>query len=283
MSTLRRLATGTATFAGVLLAMLALTTTPAHAADAVEVNLDGISGNITAGSRSFDGFSARYENKSDGAISNIHAVFTIHLDGMAPDGVRIQRALGAALPSESAGDGTVRITDPLTFDLGRRDRRQSNYALQFADGAPSGKASITLDLYSGSTRLGGDSASTTVRGSGVATPTSSTPPNTNPGIVPTFEAGPSYSLAPLPEAVDLTSTDVPPSLYILGGLLVTLGGVILFLIFRRQRGAALVEYPATYDEVPPPSLGYPSVTGAMRPTAALPTVRRPEPPRRPRP
>lgn len=281
MSTLRRLATATATVAGVLLATLALTTTPAHAADAVEVDLDGISGNITAGSRSFDGFAARYENRSDGAISNIHAVFTIRLDGLAPDGVRIQRALGAPLPSESAGDGTVRITDPLTFDLGRRDRRQSNYALQFTDSAPSGKASITLDLYSGSTRLGGATASTTVRGA--ATPTTSAPPNTNPGIVPTFEAGPSYSLAPLPKAVDLTSTDVPPSLYILGGLLVTLGGVILFLLFRRQRGAALVEYPATYEEVPPPSLGYPSVTGAMRPTAVLPTVRRPEPPRRPRP
>jgi hypothetical protein len=273
--------------AGVLLATLALTTTPAYADDAVQVDLNGISGNITAGARTFDDFSATYTNKSGNAITNIRAVFTIHLDGLTPDGVRIQawRALGSDLPSESAGEGTVRISDPHSFELGRNSRDQERFLLQFAPSAPSGKASITFELYAGGTRLGGDSASTTVRGA--SGPTKTTPANTNPGIVPTFEAGPSLSLAPLPKSADLVSDDVPASLYVMGGLLVALGGVILFLLFRRQRTAALVEYPvAEYEQVRPPSLGYPTASPMTHGTAVLPTVRDsgpPDPPRRRRP
>ncbi len=280
MSTLRRLATMTAAIACVLLATLALTTTAAHADDAVKVDLNGIGGSMTAGSRIPSTVTGTYTNESDNAITNIRATFTIQLGGLTPEGVRIQRldAFGADLASESAGDGTVRITDPLSFDMPKNNRRQTRYLLQFTSTAPAGKASITLELYSGGTRLGGDSASTTVRG---GDPSRTTPPNTNPGIVPTFEAGPTYSLAPLPESADLASDSaaVPASLYVMGGLLVALGGVILFLLFRRQRpAAALVEYPVSaYEEARPPSLGYPSSAG-VHPTAVLPTVRDSEPP-----
>jgi hypothetical protein len=281
MSTLRRLATMTAAVTGTLLATLALTATPAHAADAIQVDLSGVSGNMNAGSRIPSTITGTYTNKSDNAITNIRATFTIQLDGLTPEGVRIQRldAFGADLAAEAAGDGTVRIVDPLSFDMGKNNRRQTRYLLQFTSTAPTGQASIMLELYSGATRLGGDSASTNVRGG--AAPTKTTPPNTNPGIVPTFEAGPSLSIAPLPESADLASDagDVPASLYVMGGLLVALGGVILFLLFRRQRPeAALVEYPVTeYEQVQPPSLGYPKAAG-RHPTAVLPTVRDSEPP-----
>lgn len=283
MPTLRRVATVTATVAGALLAMLALTTTPAYAEDAIKVELNGVGGSINAGNRSFDSIAGSYENETDNTITNIRATFTIRLEGLTPDGVRIQRleALGASLPSEAAGDGTVRITDPHSFDMGRNDRRQTRYLLQFTPAAPSGEATITLELFSGGNRLGGDSASVNVRG---GDPTKTTPPNTNPGIVPTFEAGPSYSLAPLPQSNDLVSTEVPATLYVMGGILVALGGVILFLLFRRRPGAT-VAYPAREEEIPPPSLGYPRST--PHPTAMLPTVRGQEPPqappRRPRP
>ena len=281
MSTLRRLATMSAAVAAVLIATLALTTTAAHADDAVKVDLNGVGGNMNAGSRIPSTVTGTYTNESGNAIANIRATFTIQMDGLTPDGVRIQRldAFGADLASESAGDGTVRITDPLSFDMSKINRRQTRYLLQFTSTAPAGKASITLELYSGGTRLGGDSASTTVRGG--AEPSRTTPPNTNPGIVPTFEAGPTYSLAPLPESADLAndSAAVPASLYVMGGLLVALGGVIMFLLFRRQRPEpALVEYPVpAYDQARPPSLGYPSSAG-VHPTAVLPTVRDPEPP-----
>ncbi len=70
---------------------------------------------------------------------------------------------------------------------------------------------------------------------------------------------------------------MPASLYVMGGALVALGGVILFLLFRRQRPVALVEYPvAEYEQVRPQSLGYPPSAGT-HPTAVLPTVRDSEP------
>ena len=284
MSTLRRLATMTTAVAGVLLATLVLTTTPAHAEDAVQVDLNGVSGNMNAGSRIPSTVTGTYTNNSSNAIANIRATFTIQLDGLTPEGVRIQRfdAFGSDLASESAGEGIVRIVDPLSFDMSKNNRRQTRYLLQFTSTAPSGKASITLELYSGGTRLGADSASTNVRGGG--DPTRTTPPNTNPGIVPTFEAGPTFSIAPLPQGADLASdsTAVPASLYVMGGLLVTLGGVILFLLFRRQRPAALVEYPVTeYEQMRPPSLGYPT-SPSVHPTAVQPTVRNSEPPDVPR-
>jgi hypothetical protein len=282
----------TAAIAGVLLATLAFTAAPAYADDPVDVNLGGVSSNAFAGAPTFDAINVTFTNKSANVITNVRGVFTIHLDGMPEDGVRIQRAFGVDLPTESAGDGTVRISDPAAFELGRNNRRETTYQLQFGSTAPAGKASITFELYSGGTRLGGDGASTTVRG--FANPTTkTTPPNTNPGIVPTFEAGPTYSLAPLPQSNDLASADVPASLYVMGGLLVALGGVILFLLFRRQRPGALVAHTTSqyetpqYEEVRPPSLGYPTAPAMMRPTAMLPTVRDAEPPdaprRRPRP
>jgi hypothetical protein len=80
----------------------------------------------------------------------------------------------------------------------------------------------------------------------------------------------------------------------MGGLLVVVGGVILYLIFRPQRQLAGVTSQANsptaghfaadpYDDVRPPSLGYPST---VRRTAELPSVRDAQPPglpRRPRP
>jgi hypothetical protein len=289
MSNPRRLATITAAVVAAVLATLALASTPAYAADAVEVNIGGVSGSAPGG-RTF--LQVSFTNRSNNSLSNVHSVITIHLDGMPSDGVVVQKTLGSQLGGSPAGEGTVRFTDPAAFDLPKNNRRQLSYLVQFTSSAPSGKASITVEAYQGGTRLGGDSVSTTLRGGAVnperTSSTKTTPPNTNPGIVPTFEAGPSYSLAPLPQANELINADVPWSLYLLGGLLVALGGVILFLLFRRQRGPKPAQqYGPTehateeFDQARPPSLGYPTVSPVMRPTAVLPSVRDAEPPERP--
>ncbi len=284
MLNLRRLATISAAVAAAVLATLALASTPAYAADAVEVNIGGVSGNVPGG-RTF--LQVSFTNKSNNALSNVQSVITIHLDGMPSDGVVVQKTLGAELGASPAGDGTVRFIDPAAFDLPKNNRRQVSYFVQFTSSAPPGKASITVEAYQGGNRLGGDSVSTTLRGGANASrtsPTKTTPPNTNPGIVPTFEAGPTFSLAPLPEASELINADVPWTLYLLGGLLVALGGVILFLLFR-QRGSkpeqqyGAEEYAtAESDHMRPPSLGYPTASPGMRPTAVLPNVRDAEPP-----
>jgi hypothetical protein len=283
--TVRRLAAITAASAGAVLATLLLAT-PAHAADTVDVNLSGVSGTITAGARGADNVTANFTNKSNAAITSIQGVFTIHLDGMPADGVHIVRALGSELPAQSAGAGTVRLTDPGSFELLRNGRRTVVYQLQFTATAPAGKASITFEAYSGGTRLGGDDASVTVKSTATPQTTSApptTPPNTDPGLIPTFTGGPSYSLAnpDQPRSAASTGSDVPVSLYVMGGLLIGVGGLILWLLFRRQK-PALVDvgaYPTKeYDQVRPSSLGYPRRSASVHPTAVLPTVRDPDPP-----
>jgi hypothetical protein len=280
MSTLRRVATISAAVAAAVVATLVLANSPAYAADAVEVNIGGVSGNAPGG-RTF--LQVTFTNRTNNSLSNVQSVITIHLDGMPSDGVVVQKTLGSQLGGSPAGDGSVRFIDPAGFDLPKNTRRQLTYLVQFTSSAPAGKASITVEAYQGGTRLGGDNASITIRSGGISDRTSATkttPPNTNPGIQPTFAAGPTFSLAPLPQANELINADVPWSLYFLGGLLVVLGGVILFLLFRRQRGPKPdAEYAtAEYEPVRPPSLGYPQGSPVRRSTAVLPQVRDVDPP-----
>lgn len=287
--TLRRLATTVAASVGAVLTTLALAT-PAHAADTVEVNLSGISGTITAGARGVDNLSATFVNRGNAAITSIQGVFTIHLDGMPADGVRVVRALGSELPAQSADAGSVQLTDPGTFELLRNGRRTINYQLQFTATAPAGKASITFEAYSGGNRLGGDSATVTIKSNATPQLTSSapptTPPNTDPGLIPTFTAGPSVGLGGPGQDQTAISDEsgVPVSLYVMGGLLIAVGGIVLWLLFRRQKPLADVGgYPTSEYDQGRPTLGYPRHAATMHPTAVLPVVRDPEPPTLPGP
>jgi hypothetical protein len=270
-----------------VLTTLALAT-PAHAADAVDVNLSGISGTITAGSRGVVNVSATFVNRTNAAITSIQGVFTIHLDGMPADGVRVTR--GSDLPAQSVGAGTVQFTDPGSFELLRNGRRTIGYQLQFTATAPAGKAAITFEAYSGGNRLGGDETSVTVRSSATPQLTSSaptTPPNTDPGLIPTFTAGPSVVVGDPGQNQSGISDDsgVPVSLYVMGGLLIAVGGLILWLLFRRQKAPADAGGYATseYAQVRPASLGYPRHSATVHPTAVLPVIRDPEPPTLPGP
>ena len=159
----RRLARVSAITAGVLLTTLALAS-PAFADDTIDTNLSGVSSNSTAGARVGDPISVTFTNKSNNAITSIRPVFTIHLDGIPADGVRIGRILGSELPVDASGDGTVQLSDPSTFELLKNGRRTVNYTLLFTSTAPGGKATITVEAFSGNNRLGGDSSSTNVRG-----------------------------------------------------------------------------------------------------------------------
>jgi hypothetical protein len=128
------------------------------------------------------------------------------------------------------GEGTVIFTDSTPFDLGRgggNARRRVDFTIFFRDHMPAGEGVVTVAAYARGELLG--SASVTIEVRGAAT----TPPNTDPGVVPTFEAGPSYSIAPLPEtdAVALPNTTVPTTVYVAAGLLVVTGLITLILTF----------------------------------------------------
>jgi hypothetical protein len=145
----------------------------------------------------------------------------------------VQRIPGIDLPTTSREDGTATFTDPTPFDLGREGgngRRRIDFVLAFSDGVPEGEAEITVAAYTGAQLLGSASRSVEVRGGTGPT----TPANTDPGFVPTFTAGPTYSVAPLTEAADgvRSSATMPKSIYVLGLLLIVMGLVTLLLILR---------------------------------------------------
>src|SRR5690606_75396 len=106
-------------------------------------------------------------------------------------------------------------------------RRRIEFTIFFADGTPDSEAVVTVGAYARGELLG--SASTSIEVRGVTT----TPPNTDPGVVPTFEAGPTYSIAPIPEAAVTAppSSMVPTTVYVLGALLVVMGLMTLVLVF----------------------------------------------------
>lgn len=208
---------------------------PARADDHIKVEIGGVSDRINAGGFSFDDFRVSY-GRGDQAYDGITTVITVTLEGMPADAAHIQRFFGQDLPSEG-GDGSVSFTDPMSFNLSNRDQ-QFTYFLGFGSNAPSGAASITVEAYLGDgTRLGVAGASIEVRsGNPRSSPTTSAPPNTNPGYVPTFDAGPSYSLAQVAQddAAPIASPGVPTSLYVMGSLLMLLGALVIALMFRRQ-------------------------------------------------
>lgn len=270
---LRRLAAASA--AGAVVATLAFAA-PAHAEDAVAVNISGLASTLNAGSRG-DGFSVRMQNRTKTEIFPIRKTFVIRLEGLTAESVRITRG---NLPLPASGSGEVRVIDPLPVRLGpdgkNGDSQSTSYGIQFAEGAPAGRASVTFEAYIGQNLLGSDSASVTVKsGQGAATPTKS-PVATGPGVILTFETAAPVSIAPITENQGLASGGgIPIAFYLIGALLVGVGGVILWLLFRP--GHALVEGPAAGDEPPPPSLGYPTPRHAapdMRPTAVFPAVPR---------
>jgi hypothetical protein len=223
--------------------MLVALSEPAYAADTVQVDLQGLPGHSTPNLP--DPLQVVYTDTAGaGVLYTITGVITIQLDGLSPDAVQLQRfGGGGGLQSQDAGNGTVVFTDPNPVPLLRGRSQRVNYLLTFGDNAPSGDVTITVAADQNGNELGSGSATTTLGGPRFG---KTTPPNTNPGFVPTFAAGPTYSLAPLPAgdaAAPISGATVPKPLYFLGGLLVALGVVTLFLIFRpagRARAAGLV-------------------------------------------
>lgn len=286
---LSRLAAASA--AGVALAAIAFAG-PAYAADTVEVNLNSVPSNATAGAHA-DGFSVTLRNNSTEALA-IKLVFTIRLAGLTRDQVRIFKVPGGELPRSEAGGQVIATDDTLALAIKNfpGSSRTLNYSIQFVPGAPSGKASFSAGAVKGTTVLGSDNSSISVKGTAGATPTktpTSTPgtsdaPVTDPAAInPGGPSGAFPSLRDKNAALGGDAGGIPTGLYIMGALLVGVGGVILWLLFRQRPQAAAVGFPTTeYDPVPP-SLGYPTGRASapvqstplpdLHPTTPMPTLR----------
>jgi hypothetical protein len=247
MSHLRRLlAPISALIAALIAALVVLVglSAPAYAASGVTVDLVGLPGRSTP--MLPDTLQVTYINPGNN-LYTFTSVITVQLDGLSSGDVQLQRfgggfgGGGGGLASQDNGGGTIVFTDSNQILLPGRQSHRVTYLLTFGNNAPTGDATVTATADDNGTELGSGSATTTLGGARFG---KTTPPNTNPGFVPTFAAGPTYSLAPLPadQAAPLSGATVPKPLYFLGGLLVALGVVTLFLIFRpaaRARAAGV--------------------------------------------
>ena len=121
-----------------------------------------------------------------------------------------------------------------------------------------------------------------------AAPTDPATTADNGSIVP--PTGPGVAAGPLPDRdqIPADSGGIPVALYIMGALLVGVGGVILWMLFRqRPQAAAATGFPTgnfatptgEFDS-PPPNLGYPAGRAGAGPRPPMPgsaSARRGEP------
>jgi hypothetical protein len=284
MSHLRRLAVLTSAAAASVAALLALGTA-AQAADTVRVDIRGLASNVEAGGNPA-GFRAIFTTNS-GALSGVRAVIAVQLGGAPPDSVHLSSSQGGDLALQGADNGSFVFNDPDPFDVTRVSQQsRREYVLTFGANAPLGDAHITVTAILDGQSLG--SADTSIRvvalGQGHdGGPQFTTAPNTDPGIVPTYSAGPTYSIVALPGPASSghVSATVPKSLYVLGSLLAALGVATLLLIFRAPgrvpvraaKGAQRVNTAPSWHPRGEPA-GHPG-------PQAWPTVGRPAAPRRP--
>jgi hypothetical protein len=240
---------------------------PAHADGQVDVSISGLSSSMTAGARA-DSFTVRLQNKTKAEIFPVRTTLVVRLTGLTTGQVRITRG-GFPLANQQSASGEVRAVDTLPVSLGpdgkARDSSSVGYGIQFLLGTPSGRADIGAIASVGSTVLGSTSRSTTVKGGASAAPTTTPEATLSPD--PTATTSQDVGFSPLNEppsqAAVAASSGVPVIFYILGAILVAVGGTILWLLFRpRPALVAGQEIPTdVYDQVRPPSLGYPGGPG----------------------
>jgi hypothetical protein len=255
---------------------------PAHAAESVDVRMNGLDSSMIAGGR-FDSFTTVLRNRSRKiGYQHVQRVFHIRLGGLTPDGLQLARGR-APLAVEPAGPGAVRAVDPFPVQLTPEGDRGSiatgQYQIQFTSAAPQGRAIVIFEAVSGGQSLGSASDSLNVRG--LATNPEKTKPVPTVAVPP-LTPGAQPSLAPLDDEVAGAAggSGMPVIFYVLGALMVAAGGGILWLLFReRQPTLVGAQHPdPTYSSGghrPAPS-PYPSPS--LYPTAVLPAIRDPRVP-----
>jgi hypothetical protein len=270
---------------------------PAFAEDVIGVTLSSTPSNFTVGSRA-DTFVVGLRNNTNGIVVAVNVSFTIKLAGLTASQVHIRGTSGDISLTDSGG--LITGTDPRSLDFLPKQRgRDVGYSIEFLSGAPSGRATFIAAATRSGQIQGSASTAITVKGGAVAaspTPTSATPTDPaspdNGSIVP--PSGPGSAVGPLANdngQIPADSGGIPVALYIMGAILVGVGGVILWMLFRqRPQAATPTGFPTGEFDSPPPNLGYPvgrastpssppgppSASSAnLQPTAPLPAVRNP--------
>jgi len=288
--TFRRTAAALAAATAAVVVALAPAAPALAAEDSVQVTLGGLSSSYTAGQRP-DSFQVRLTSRlKQSLLTDVHIAFDVQMDGLQPDSVAITRGSGSPLSKTTNGNDVI-FTDPEPIFLQAGKSISRNYNLAFAPQTPEGDGQLTAIALVSGAQAGSDSASFSVRGSTNPTRGASPSPSVSPPptVSVPLPSGSQVSVAPLDQGGRTTplgndSTGVPIFIYVMGGILVAMGAVILYVLFRNprepQEGAAVAGYPQpgpTYPPIDyPPHSGAPTTAYGPRqntPTAVMPTVR----------
>jgi hypothetical protein len=266
---------------------------PAHAEEGdVRVALSGLSSDLRPG-RSED-FSVRTENRTEVDINAIRRVIVVQLGGLSAGQVTvIRRSGGIPMVASSPGPGQVRFDEALGYHLGpdgkRGDSESAGFQIRFDESAPGGEVTVTAYAMRFNAVLGSASDSLTLNSANVPVTPTPTPTAAPSETDTTAGQTPVRTLEPDSVAGVTSASGIPPILYVLGGVLVLLGGGILWLLFRPNKPALVDGYgtPAVaydtraYEQVRPPSLGYPAAprhAANVNPTTVMPAIDDPSTP-----
>lgn len=273
-SSRRVLLRATALVAGSLAALVAASPAMAISASA---NLGRLPSRMSAGGDAANLIAAVTNTDRRETLTGVQVIYTISLDKAQPDQIRFS---GSGL-QVSTDEGRVRAVQNIG-SIAPRVTRPMAYQLQFLAGAPSGRATVNMEVIARDNdelrRVARDTVVTLVTGlRGTPTPTASGPP-----LATEVPGAAVATTTPLAAAGEGGGTGEVDSglwpLYLLGTLLLVGGGGFLgWLLLRRPRfalveGAEVDGYPRPappYGYQPPPR---PLLPPDNSPTAVIPIV-----------
>jgi hypothetical protein len=267
-------------------ASAAVLAVPAAAAadNGITVRLNGLNSTMGAGGAP-DDITATIRNRTKTEYPQVGRAFVVRLDGLNADSVAMWRN-GMALNREPIGPGEVRLVDPVGVSLAPEGRPMSvsfsTYQIQFMATAPTGRAQLSFEAFVSDHRLGQASDTVFVKSTGASALPSATPTATA-SVPAEVVITPTVSLEPLPQDTLASgrSSGIPTIFYGLGAILVSVGGAILWLLFRPPRPAMVDgRGPAPYGPVhsysPQVPQSHPNPSSSvLYPTAILPPQRDP--------
>jgi hypothetical protein len=274
----RRILIRLAASAGAALAALLATliiATPAFAD--VRTSLTFVSGDFVADHPK--GFFSTVTN-TDNVPHKVHRVISLRMNGLGPGAVHLTRQDGAELILYYVGGSTLRAVDePFTLQASSNRRGTVNigpYTLLFTSQAPSGKATLSVEVDEGDRRLANASRGITVKGGLTgATPKQTISPEPSISGDPVQAIlGQEGTLPPLPDEhpVPLHDGGLPWFLYVIGGILVAGGGGLMYWLWQSRQVDAAAQFGVPAQVL---SGRHHRDPGVHAPTAILPVVRHP--------
>lgn len=267
--------------------------TAAFAASPVAASIGNLSSAIVAGAPA-EGFQVTMQNRTRNEITSIRRVLVLRASGLSVAHIRGVTISAQPLSVQQGASGEVRAVDSQLVRLGPSgkdgDDLRTEYTIELDASAPATRTEVIFQAYRESQLLGFTVKTIAVKpGKSSPTPSvsaSATPslaPTSGPAIVP-VDAGPPVAPLESPQAAggDKEGGGIPAILYILGTVLVAMGGAILWVLIRqRPAPAGAPDHPtAAYRPVPRHAFGHPvppSPPSNTTPTATMPTIGQPPP------